>query len=159
MSDTFSGWYIVEQLGHRRICGFVSEQTIAGKGFLRVDVPGADGEANQVTQFISPDTIYCLTPTTEDVARRAAATCHVAPIARYELPDLSPPVPTPPPRKTIRLDPLMGVTTCSECEHPKDRHLAYDEYNHPASRVEDVNHLACTVTDCDCEVAIDPVPF
>ncbi len=86
MSDTFSGWYIVEQMGHKRLVGLVTEHTIAGKGFLRVDVPNAEGEGNQITQFIAPDTIYALTPTTEDLARQAAKLCHVAPISRYELP-------------------------------------------------------------------------
>jgi hypothetical protein len=102
MGDTFSGWFIVEQMGHKRLVGFVTEQTIAGKGFLRVDVPAAEGDTNQVTQFISPDTIYCLTPTSEELARRAAKLSRVAPISLYELPAPSAGVPAPNPSPTTQ---------------------------------------------------------
>jgi hypothetical protein len=43
MSDTsevsFSSWVILELLGHRRLAGKLTEQQIAGHGFLRLDVP------------------------------------------------------------------------------------------------------------------------
>jgi hypothetical protein len=67
--ERYSQWSILELLGHRRLAGFVTEQEIAGKGFLRIDIPGE----RKVTQFYSPDSVYGLTPTTEEVARRVAA--------------------------------------------------------------------------------------
>lgn len=37
----FEGWAILELMGHRRLGGHVSEATVAGAGFLRIDVPDA----------------------------------------------------------------------------------------------------------------------
>lgn len=39
--EPYSGWTIVELLGHRRLAGMVTEATIAGAGFLRIDMPSA----------------------------------------------------------------------------------------------------------------------
>jgi hypothetical protein len=66
----FDHWAIVEMLGHRQLAGRVTEQTIAGVGFLRVDVPRKDGA--EVTKLISPKSVYALTPCTEEVARACA---------------------------------------------------------------------------------------
>ncbi|MGH7674006.1 MAG: hypothetical protein ACREMV_01935, partial [Gemmatimonadales bacterium] len=76
----FEGWCIVELMGHRRLGGFVSEQQIAGSGFVRVDVwlPAADKPV--MTQLYSPKAVYCLTPTTEELARKAAASSVPAPV-------------------------------------------------------------------------------
>lgn len=82
MPDNFEGWAIVEIMGHRRLAGHVQEQEIAGSGFLRLDIP-SDPLA---TQFYSPASIYCVTPTTEEIARRLASRLSVAPVHRWELP-------------------------------------------------------------------------
>ena len=37
-------WAIVEIFGHQRIAGFLSEQTIGGQSFVRVDVPDLPGD-------------------------------------------------------------------------------------------------------------------
>lgn len=85
MSDNndFSGWCVIEFMGHRRLAGLVSVQEIAGVPFVRVDVPGPDGTA--ATQFYSPGAVYCVTPTTEETARAFAAGRVPAPVARWEL--------------------------------------------------------------------------
>lgn len=78
------GWCIVEQLGHKRLAGRVSEALIAGTVMLRVDVPDGDG---LITQWIGAGSLYALTPTTEEIARAAAS--HMArpePVHRWELP-------------------------------------------------------------------------
>ena len=80
---SYAEWSILELLGHRRLAGYVTEQEIAGKGFLRIDIPGPD--ATTVTQFYSPDSVYGLTPTTEEIARRVATRSSPAPVARWEL--------------------------------------------------------------------------
>lgn len=68
----------------RRLVGRLSEVTIANSSFLRIDISGADG--CETTQFYAPAAVYAITPTTEEVARRAASLNTVAPINRWELP-------------------------------------------------------------------------
>ena len=38
------GWMIVELLGHRKLGGHVKEETLAGAGFLRIDIYARAGE-------------------------------------------------------------------------------------------------------------------
>jgi hypothetical protein len=64
----FEGWAILELMGHRRLAGWVSEVTMFGHGFIRLDIP-ADGELPAATQFYSPSSLYALTPTTEETVR------------------------------------------------------------------------------------------
>ena len=82
MADPYEGWAIVEFMGHRRLAGHVSEQEIAGAAFLRLDVHGDGGP---VTQFYSPGAVYCITPTTEEIARKLGAKSMPAPVSRFEL--------------------------------------------------------------------------
>lgn len=61
--DTYA---IIEAMGHRTLIGAVTEATIAGKQLLKVD--RLDG----VTQYLPPESLYMLTPCTQDQAREAA---------------------------------------------------------------------------------------
>ena len=79
----YAHWSILELMGHRRLAGYVTEHELAGKGFIRIDIPGPNDA--KVTQFYSPDAVYGLTPTTEDVARRVAAHNSPAPVSTWEL--------------------------------------------------------------------------
>lgn len=78
----FSYWCVIELMGHRRLAGLLTEQEIAGKGFLRLEIPGQPG----ATQFINPASVYAITPTTEAIARAVAETHRPAPVQRWELP-------------------------------------------------------------------------
>lgn len=80
------GWAVVEMLGYRRVGGFVQETKIAGHGMLRIDVPGAQPGSVVATQFISPSSVYAITPVSEEVARAAALRSQPEPVARWELP-------------------------------------------------------------------------
>lgn len=85
----FEGWCLLELFGHRKLAGFVREVSIAGAGFIRIDVPGVRGgviETTQATQFYSPGAVYALTPIAEDLARRFALRCQPEPVTRWELP-------------------------------------------------------------------------
>jgi hypothetical protein len=79
----FEGWAIVELMGHRRIAGYVKEETIAGAGLLRVDIP--NGKKTVMTQFYHPSSLYCLTPTTEATARKVALASLPIPVTHWEL--------------------------------------------------------------------------
>ena len=69
------GWAILELMGHRRLGGRVSEATIAGGAFIRIDVPHPN-EAGIFTasQFYSSSAVYAITPTTEEIACAIART-------------------------------------------------------------------------------------
>lgn len=89
---SFEGWAILELMGHRRLAGYVREETIAGAAFVRIDVPeqtpATDGETNghasKATQFYAPAAIYCITPTTEAMAVATAGLAAVEPVAEWE---------------------------------------------------------------------------
>jgi len=110
MSETkFSQWAIVELMGHRRLAGFVTEEEIAGVGLLRLDV-FTEGDKAEATQYYHPNALYCLTPTTEEIARAVAKSNKPAPVERWELPQLEAP----------------RVTVCPQCD--QDGVRAGDSY-------------------------------
>lgn len=82
-TSTFDEWVILELMGHRRLAGHLTEVEIAGKGFLRIDVPGGGGP--DATQFISPASVYAITPTTEETARKVATLSRPQPVTPWEL--------------------------------------------------------------------------
>lgn len=66
-------WAVLEIMGHRRIAGRVTEETIAGAVMLRVDIPGPKaGDPPKATQYYGGASLFCMTPTTEELARREA---------------------------------------------------------------------------------------
>lgn len=82
---TYEGHAIVELMGRNVIAGYVSEQTIAGVAMLRIDVP-AVGEIEKYTKFVSGNAVYGITPTTQEIAERAAARLQVRPVSLYVVP-------------------------------------------------------------------------
>lgn len=83
---TFETWALLEIMGRKRLAGKVSEQTIAGHGFIRIEIPtGNDGFT---TQFYGPSSIYAITPTSEELGRQFAIRNQPAPISRFDLPEL-----------------------------------------------------------------------
>lgn len=88
MAEPFAEWVILELLGHRRLAGFLTEATIAGHSYLRLDIPGPD-PANTTTplatQFYAPSSVYAIHPTSEAIARTVAARSEPAPVRRWEL--------------------------------------------------------------------------
>lgn len=78
--EPFEGWVILELLGHRRLAGWLSETTIGGGSFLRIDIPCEP----PATQFYAPSAVYAITPTDEATAKVVAKRA-VAPILKWEL--------------------------------------------------------------------------
>lgn len=85
--DKFQQWCLVELFGHQKIAGKVSEQTIGGSAFVRVDVP-AVGDQPAFTKLFGNGAIYAITPVTEEIATAAAHTCRSVPVTPYEIPEL-----------------------------------------------------------------------
>jgi hypothetical protein len=81
---TFDQWCLVELFGHARIAGRVSEETIGGCAFVRVDVPTVDGIPGY-TRLFGNGAIYSITPVTEEVACAAAKSYRAVPVSLYEL--------------------------------------------------------------------------
>lgn len=82
MATEFEGWAIVELMGHRKLAGYVREVTLAGASMLRLDVPSDP----PVTQYYGASSLYCLTPTSEEIATRLAKASRPTPVHQYELP-------------------------------------------------------------------------
>lgn len=85
---TFETFAIVELFGHSRIAGRVTEQVIAGQGFVRVDVPElpAVGQCKPRTAFtriFGTGAIYSITPVDEGIACAAAQSMRVEPVDMY----------------------------------------------------------------------------
>lgn len=83
-------WAIVELMGHQCMAGEITEVTVAGHGFVRIDVP-ATTKVPAFTRMVSPSSIYAINPTTEDLARRAAEAFQPRPVQEWELPKALPP--------------------------------------------------------------------
>jgi len=108
----FDAWAVVEMLGHRVVVGRVTEQVIAGAGFVRVDVPHADAAAEgwAMTRLIGTSSIYCITPLTERVARDAARRMAPDPVTPWGYP--TPPQP--------RLDGMTYDPDAEDDDEPVD---------------------------------------
>jgi hypothetical protein len=92
-SKSFEGWCILELMGHRRLGGHVTEVTIGGASFLRIDIP-CDPPA---TQYYPPSSLYCLTPCGEAEARAVAASNAPRPVERWEMAEPVPQLTQAPP--------------------------------------------------------------
>jgi hypothetical protein len=80
----FREWCIVELFGHQKIAGVVTEQTIGGCNFVRVDVPGCKSQKS-FTKFYGQGAIYSMTPTTEKLVMMWLENNIQTPVHRYEL--------------------------------------------------------------------------
>lgn len=88
--DKFERWAVVELFGHSRIAGLVSESTIGGCAFIRVDVPAENGGAGfEFTRYLGQGAIYAINIVDELVAREAAKRFRVRPDMGFTLPQLA----------------------------------------------------------------------
>jgi hypothetical protein len=83
-------WAIVELFGHQRIAGRVTEQTIGGCAFVRVDVPaceqiGSIAATQAFTKLFGQGAIYAISFVDEPAARMVARELRVQPIDTYSL--------------------------------------------------------------------------
>lgn len=83
--DTFETWAVLELFGHVRLAGLVTEASIGGCSFLRVDVPNKEGET-QFTRYFGNGAIYSMTPVTKEVACRVGNGSAQAPVKPWEMP-------------------------------------------------------------------------
>jgi hypothetical protein len=84
MPDKFEQHCIVELFGHNIIAGLVSEQTIGGQSFVRVDVPASETQ-KAFTKFFGAGAIYAMTPCDEATCQAAVEGLRTRPIETYKL--------------------------------------------------------------------------
>lgn len=87
-SGNFDQWAKVELMGHVVIVGRVTETSLAGGAFLRIDVPAftCGKTFNQAfTKFVAPGAIYAITPVSEEVALAILSHHHNEPVSRFEM--------------------------------------------------------------------------
>lgn len=109
-TEKFDSWCLIELFGHQRIAGRVTEATLAGGAFLRVDVP-ATSQSEAYTRFYGPGAIYGISPVTEEVARAMAEQIRSRPVQIYELPQLRAPQ-----QSTHQRCQHLPGESCSRCE-------------------------------------------
>ena len=69
----FEEWAILELMGHRRLAGKITDAVIGGGAFLRIDITtNYDPGDEYTTQFYSPQSVYCISPVSEEIARKVA---------------------------------------------------------------------------------------
>lgn len=81
--EKFECWGYVELMGHNRIAGKLTEQSIAGRNLLRVDVPLDDGGFR--TEFFGASAIFRITPAEEAIVRKLVARLQPEPVFAFML--------------------------------------------------------------------------
>lgn len=91
----FDSWAVIELFGHQQIAGRVTEASIGGCSFLRVDVPDQPAtEAHDFysarpalpayTRYFGQGAIYALNPCSEHAARAMAAQIRARPPIAFD---------------------------------------------------------------------------
>lgn len=80
----FSGFGILDQNGHRRVAGYVTEEQRFGSVLGRMDVLGPDGTVVG-TYYFGASSVYGFSPCTEEAARIAAAGTEPDPVHSYDV--------------------------------------------------------------------------
>lgn len=83
-TEKFESWGLLELFGHQRLAGKLSEQTIGGCHFIRIDVPEV-GDTPAYTRLFTQGAIYGMTPMSEAAARKLATYLRAVPVQAYEL--------------------------------------------------------------------------
>lgn len=79
----FDQWAILEIMGHQTYAGRVTNETVGGASFVRLDVPEAPGKP-AFTKLFGPSSIYCITLVSEQAARLRAQTLDQRPMSVWD---------------------------------------------------------------------------
>lgn len=101
--DKFEAWAIVEVFGHQKYAGKVTEATIGGCSFVRIDIPQV-GNKQPFSKMFGNGAIYAITPVTEETARAIAGHLRQEPVTEWDV------------RQAF---PQLGQRTLDEFEEPE----------------------------------------
>lgn len=83
--EKFDQWCVLDLFGHQRTAGHVTEASIGGCSFIRIDVPEGEGFR---TEYYGNSAIYSMRPVSEEIAREVVKTHSSPPVSRYEVSSL-----------------------------------------------------------------------
>lgn len=83
-TEKFEAFALVELFGHNRLSGKVTEQTIGGASFIRVDVPETNSQP-AFSRLLNPSAIYAINPITEETMIEMARNLDKAPLASWDV--------------------------------------------------------------------------
>lgn len=84
-AEKFDQWCILDLFGHARTAGHVTEASIGGCSFIRVDVPEGEGFR---TEYYGNGAIYSMRPVSEEIAREVVKNGVTQPVHQYEVSSL-----------------------------------------------------------------------
>ncbi len=84
-TEEFAQWAVIQLMGHVTYSGYVESVTLFGKPMAKLTIPEITGERSipSFTKFISPNSLYDVTPVAEDFAIKMAARLRKAPVENY----------------------------------------------------------------------------
>lgn len=86
-NKAFDHWAIVEIFGHKTYAGRVTEQTIGGSSFVRIDVPQTS-KTDAFTKMFGQNAIYGITIVDEATAKLKAESVQQTPMTEWEINNL-----------------------------------------------------------------------
>jgi len=84
ITEKLNLWCIVELMGHQKIAGKCTEQSIAGVNMLRVDVPATE-TTSEFTKFYGGSAIYSINPVDEVSVIAMVNQLKVTPVAVWNI--------------------------------------------------------------------------
>ncbi len=84
VKEPFQSWALVEIMGHVRLAGLITEESLFGSVMLRVDVPNAEGET-VFTRYFGGSSIYSISPVTKEIAIALAKNICAKPVTVYDI--------------------------------------------------------------------------
>ena len=83
--EKFAQWGVIQLMGHVTYAGYIEDITVFGKPQIKLTVPKVEGdkEIPSFIKFISPNSLYDITPVAEEFATKMAAQLRKAPIEDY----------------------------------------------------------------------------
>jgi len=84
ITEKLNLWCIVELMGHQKIAGKCTEQSIAGVNMLRVDVPATE-TTPEFTKFYGGSAIYSINPVDEVSVIAMVNQLKVTPVAVWNI--------------------------------------------------------------------------